>query len=124
LASSVGMAGGAGPRTDADPAVPAKIQPASGGADSGAGAASGLIPLAFRPLPPGVADANPQAADAAQALQQKFINAVGGPNQDPNDPAYYRRWLTAQELSDQQYRVVYGSQAFLIEQMQINSNSQ
>lgn len=79
------------------------------------------IPLAFTPIPPAVAAANPQVADAIQGLQQDFINAVGGPNQNPNDPAYYQRWVTAQKSLDEQYHLLVGDEAFLVEQMQVNN---
>jgi hypothetical protein len=82
--------------------------------------ASVPIPLAFRPLPPHVAATNPQLAAAVQGLQQNFINALGGPNQNPNDPAYFQRWLTAQEINDEQYRLLVGDQNYLMEQMSIN----
>jgi hypothetical protein len=80
------------------------------------------IPLAFVPLPPGVAADNPRVAAAVQALQQNFVDAMGGPNQDPNDPAYYQRWITAQQNNDELYHLQIGDQAYLVEQIQINTH--
>jgi hypothetical protein len=83
---------------------------------------SALIPLAFRPLPPGVAASNPRLQSTLNGLQQDFIADVGGPNQNPNDPAYYQRWITAQQASDELYRLQIGDQAYLLDQIRINSN--
>jgi hypothetical protein len=80
------------------------------------------IPLAFVPLPPGVAADNPRLAAAVQALQQNFVDAMGGPNQDPNDPAYYQRWITAQQNNDELYHLQIGDQAYLLEQIRINTH--
>jgi hypothetical protein len=99
------------------------IQEASTGASSGAQGAPALapIPLAFRPLPPEVATAHPQLAAAVRGLQQDFVDAIGGTNQDPNSAAYYQRWIAAQTSVDEQYRVLVGNQAFLSEQMTVNN---
>jgi len=79
------------------------------------------LPLVFNQLPPAVAAANPQMANAIQALQQSFVDAIGGPNQNPADPAYYQRWTAAQAKIDAQYRLLVGNQAFLVEQMQVSN---
>jgi hypothetical protein len=80
------------------------------------------IPLAFVPLPPGAAADNPRLAAAVQALQQGFVDAMGGPNQDPNDPAYYQRWITAQQNNDELYHLEIGDNAYLLEQIRINTH--
>jgi hypothetical protein len=105
-------------------ATPGQFQPESDGAFAEAEAplSSAPIPLAFRPLPPGVAAANPQLAAAVQGLRQDFVNALGGPNQDPNSPTYYKRWIAAQTSVDEQYRVLIGNEAFLAEQMTVNNH--
>ena len=105
-------------------AIDAKFQPASTRIAAAAKAPPPRIPLAFIPLPPGVAAANPQLAAAVQGLRQEFVNAVGAPNQDPNDPAYYQRWIGAQKSIDEEYHVMVGDDVFLIDQIQVNSNSQ
>ena len=79
------------------------------------------IPLAFRPLPPEAAAANPELTPAVQDLQQDFVQAMGGPNQDPNSPEYLQRWIAAANRLDDQYHVLVGDSIFLAEQMQTNS---
>ena len=49
------------------------------------------------------------------------VDAVGGTNQNPDDPAYYNRWMGALANADEQYRILVGNQAFLLEQTQVNN---
>ncbi len=77
---------------------------------------SGQVPLAFRPLAPALSTANPQVASGLQTIQQNFVNAIRGQNQNPNDPDYAARWNAAELLSDEQYRLLVGNQNYLIEQ--------
>jgi hypothetical protein len=79
------------------------------------------IPLAFRPQPPQVTVGNPQLASEIQGLQKDFVAAIGGPNQNPNDPTYLPRWITAANRIDDQYHLLVGDDIFLSEQMQVNS---
>lgn len=62
----------------------------------------------------------PSQADALAALRQDFLSAIGGANQDPNDPAYLQRWLRAERESDEQFRLLFGNSAFLAFQMATN----
>jgi hypothetical protein len=78
------------------------------------------VPLAFSPQAAAAAASNPQLASGLQTLQQNFVNALGGPNQDPNDPTYYQRWLSARELSDEQYKILVGNQNYLMQQISLN----
>jgi hypothetical protein len=58
----------------------------------------------------------PFTADQLQQideLRQQFVQSVGGANQNPNDPAYYRQWELAREAADDRFRVLFGDQAFL-----------
>jgi hypothetical protein len=89
--------------------------------DAGSPLREARVPLAFQDIPPQLAAANPQLAPAIEELQERFVNAVGGPNQNPSDPAYYKRWTAAQKNLDAEYRVLLGGQAFLVQQMKINN---
>jgi hypothetical protein len=70
-----------------------------------------------------VAAANPQLPERAEAIQKNFVDAVGGSNEDPNDPAYYQRWVAAQTEADDEYRLAAGTEGYLLEQIQLNSNT-
>jgi hypothetical protein len=48
-----------------------------------------------------------------QRLEDDFVEQIGGPDQDPLDPAYRARWQSAQEISDTMFRAKFGHQAFL-----------
>jgi len=50
---------------------------------------------------------------AIQLVREEFISAIGGLNQDPNNPKYLAKWLAAQQESDDRLRVAIGSEAFL-----------
>ncbi|MEI7937832.1 MAG: hypothetical protein WCK27_14180 [Verrucomicrobiota bacterium] len=58
------------------------------------------LPLVLQPVDPSVVNLNPQQAQVVDALRQKFIQDVGGPNQNPNDPAYSQRWQASQPQAD------------------------
>lgn len=45
-------------------------------------------------------------------IADKFVQAVGGPGQDPNDPAYHDRWQLAQEEADEQMKQQLGWETF------------
>jgi hypothetical protein len=45
-------------------------------------------------------------------LRQGFVDDVGGPNQDPSDPAYRERWLKSQAESDELLRGFIGLRAY------------
>jgi hypothetical protein len=49
---------------------------------------------------------------AISSLQQRFIQAVGGPDQDPNNPAYRERWQKAQPEIDNMLKGMIGINAF------------
>ncbi len=55
---------------------------------------------------------NSQQLQQLDNLYQNFVDAVGGVNQDPSDPAYRRRWISAQQQSDEQYEAMFGIDAF------------
>lgn len=48
-----------------------------------------------------------------ERLEEEFVEQIGGPGQDPADPAYRQRWFSAQELSDIKFQVKFGTEAFL-----------
>ena len=70
------------------------------------------VPLVLQPIDPSVVRLNPEQAQAVDNLRQKFIDDVGGPNQDPNDPAYGQRWQTSQPQADLDLRGMIGIRAW------------
>jgi hypothetical protein len=70
------------------------------------------MPLVFHDVDPSVLTLNPQQAQVVNDLRQKFIAEVGGPNQDPNDPAYSQRWQTSQPAVDLDLWSMLGINAF------------
>jgi hypothetical protein len=56
---------------------------------------------------------------AIQQVQQQFINDIGGPNQNPNDPAYLPKWQQAQINADDALRELLGSQGYMAYEQQL-----
>lgn len=59
---------------------------------------------------------------AIESLRQRFVEEVGGTNQDPNDPEYKKRWMKVQPEYDDMLRGMIGNTAF--QQYQIASRMQ
>jgi hypothetical protein len=70
------------------------------------------LPLVFQAVDPSVVNLNAQQTQAVNDLRQKFIEDVGGPNQDPNDPAYAKLWQASQPQADLDLRGMLGISAW------------
>lgn len=93
----------------------ARAVPSVGGGSPGNGETPMMNPpLAFTVDPK---DLTPEQQTALAKIQDQFLKAIGDPNQNPDDPAYGQRWMTAQEIADQSYRAYFGWTAF--SQMQL-----
>lgn len=51
---------------------------------------------------------NDDQKQAIAQLHQQFIDAIGGPYQDPHDPEYLQRWEKAQPESDDMFKALLG----------------
>lgn len=58
---------------------------------------------------------------AWEQVYDRFAAAVGGPGQDPRDPAYLERWRQAQGQADQQLKALFGANR--VSQWQLQSHS-
>ena len=58
------------------------------------------MPLVLQDINPMELGLNVQQAQVVSDLRQRFVEEVGGPNQDPNDPAYSQRWQASQPQAD------------------------
>jgi hypothetical protein len=75
------------------------------------------VPLVFHEIDPSILTLTPQQAQVVNDLRQKFIEAVGGPNQDPNNPAYSRHWQESQPEVDVDLWTMLGISAFQAHQI-------
>lgn len=75
------------------------------------------LPLVFHEVDPSVLTLDPQQAQVVNDLRQKFVEEVGAPNQDPNDPAYSERWQTSQPEVDLDLWSMLGINAFQAHQI-------
>jgi len=53
-----------------------------------------------------------QQKQAFENVRQQFMGDIGGPNQDPNDPAYLARWQKAQSIADNMLEAMLGNDAY------------
>jgi len=70
------------------------------------------LPLVLQPVDPSGLNLNSQQAQVVSDLRQRFIEEVGGPYQDPNDPAYSQRWQASQPQADLDLRGMIGIRAW------------
>jgi hypothetical protein len=70
------------------------------------------LPVAFQEMPQ---DARMTVAQRIKldAIQQEFIAAIGGPNQDPASEEYLNRWRQAQPKCDAAFKAAFGPTAFM-----------
>ena len=57
-------------------------------------------------------------------IRQQFVTLLGGIDQDPTDPTYLERWMSAQRLADEEFRSFFGEEAFNQQQLQAITSSE
>jgi hypothetical protein len=70
------------------------------------------LPLVFQNVDPAALKLSEDQVNDLAFLRQKFQEDVGSPGQNPNDPAYLKRWQTALSQNDQMLRAMLGSQIY------------
>jgi hypothetical protein len=70
------------------------------------------LPLVMQDVDPSMLKLNSRQAQAVNDLREQFIEEVGGPNQDPNDPTYAQRWQSSQPQADLDLRGMIGIRAW------------
>ena len=76
------------------------------------------MPLVLQNVDPALMKIDSRQAGVISDLRQEFEREIGGPSQDPNNPAYRQRWLTAQRNSDDMVRGMLGRQFYIDYQLQ------
>ncbi len=74
-------------------------------------------PLALQELDLQAAGLSPAQVGTLDEIAAKFIDQIGGENQPANDPDYQKKWRAHQPTADQQFRTLWGQQAFLRAQL-------
>ncbi|HZI32866.1 MAG TPA: hypothetical protein VFF11_11030 [Candidatus Binatia bacterium] len=77
-----------------------------------------VYPLAFREVNLASLGSGAVQKAAIAQVQQQFVNDIGGPNQNPSDPAYLAKWQSAQVRADDTLRGLLGNQAYMAYQQQ------
>jgi hypothetical protein len=75
-----------------------------------------LMPAVMAEALPATVSTAEQAADW-EKVRYDFVNAIGGPNQDPADPQYRKRWTSAESEADRRFRLLFGDTAFVQHQL-------
>lgn len=70
------------------------------------------MPLALLE-PPAKVKSDPEQLSQLEGLRKKFVQDVGGQNQNPFDPNYLHRWLKAQASSNDLFYTWFGQDAYV-----------
>ena len=70
------------------------------------------MPLVFQDVDLSQLKLNSEQLQALEDLRQKFLDEIGGSDQNPNDPAYKERWIKSQPEIDNDLRGFIGVTAF------------
>jgi len=81
-------------------------------------------PLVLQSVDPAALKLSDEQAATIAELRQSFIEQIGGPNQDPGDPAYRRRWQAAQRRADEMMAAFLGRGFRLKYQMALEAQGQ
>jgi hypothetical protein len=76
------------------------------------------MPLVLAPVDEQKLPLTDEQKQVMAQLQQRFLDEIGGPDQDPNDPAYLQRWQKAQTEVNDTLRGLLGSKFFVQLQVQ------
>jgi hypothetical protein len=71
-----------------------------------------IYPLVFKTVDLDALGLDEEQKAAVVTMQQQFIEAIGGANQDTSDPAYLARWQVAQPEMDDTMRGMLGAEIF------------
>jgi hypothetical protein len=81
-----------------------------------------FMPLVFQEVDVSELNLNRDQLQAIDDLRQRFVDEIGGLEQNPNDPAYRERWLKSQPQIDDDLRGMIGVNAFQNYQIQAVRN--
>lgn len=71
-----------------------------------------VLPLVFQEIDLSQLNLNPDQLQAIEDLRQRFLDEIGGLNQDTHDPGYRERWNSSQPVIDSDLRGMIGFAAF------------
>jgi len=81
-----------------------------------------VLPLVFRNITNAVELSEQQLQTFAE-LQKKFVEDLGGIDQDPSDPAYRQKWQVAQQTSDDLLLALLGGEFYLNYELETSRSS-
>lgn len=81
------------------------------------------LPLVLQNVDLAALNLNDNQIQVINDLRQSFMNDVGGPGQNPEDPAYLKRWQQAQPQTDAQLRDFLGTTVYQNYQVEVGSST-
>lgn len=82
------------------------------------------LPLVFQDVDPSAFKLSAEHAEVIEDLRQRFLDEIGGTNQDANDPAYRERWQKAQPEIDSLMRGMIGINAYQDYQLAVRAKGE
>ena len=70
------------------------------------------LPLVFQSIDPQRLSVTPDQQKVITRLKQKFLDMIGGADQDPSDPQYLQRWQQAQPSINEELELQLGQEFF------------
>jgi hypothetical protein len=83
-----------------------------------------VLPLALQPLDLAALNLDDQQIKTIDDMRQRFMEKIGGADQNPKDPAYLERWNQAQSEADELTKGFIGNSAYQNLQLQAMANTQ
>jgi hypothetical protein len=80
-----------------------------------------VLPLVFQNVDLAKLNLNGRQIKLVSNLREEFVDAIGGLNQNPNDPAYLQHWQIAQPEMDRTTMGMFGFTAFMNYQLEAGS---
>ena len=81
------------------------------------------LPMVFQDVDLAAMNLDQNQIQVINDLRQSFMDNIGGPDQNPDDPAYLARWQQAQPETDALLRVYLGTSIFQNYQVQLGASS-
>jgi hypothetical protein len=75
------------------------------------------VPVVFVAPGAGLEGFNAEQLSAMEGLRQWFVDAMGDAGAEPASPEYLEAWVKAQEVSDEQFSALFGTEAFVRRQI-------
>jgi hypothetical protein len=81
------------------------------------------MPLVFQDIP-STLEVSPEQQQAIESLRERFLESIGGVNQDPNDATYREHWQANQPGADEDLRGIIGINSYQDYQIAVRAKAE